>query len=186
MITPSGRVASSSASASANQAKPFRRAQASAWGEGSAMPATAKAASDCRMERCLAPIMPAPITAMRVGGIAQLLPVSRAESAGRAKAPAPNLEASARAACRARQNEMRRARLSPSLSAGGKALPALGFGMNTRSKESGRLSAVDRDRGALDMARALAAQEQRQRGDVLRLADAAQPVLLHQLLARRV
>src|SRR6267378_491278 len=88
------------------------------------MPATSNTGSSLRIARCLRPIRPAPMTAMRVGGI--------------------SLE------------------------------------------EAGRLPAIDRDRGALDVARALGAQEQRHLGDVLRLPDAAQAVLLHQLLARRV
>ena len=42
---------------------------------------------------------------------------------------------------------------------------------------TGSRTAIDRDRRALDVARTLGTQEQRQRGDVLRLAEAARVVL---------
>ena len=48
-----------------------------------------------------------------------------------------------------------------------------------RLEQPGRLPAVDRDRRALDVPRALGAEEQRKLGDILRLADAAQAVLRH-------
>src|SRR5881394_2949572 len=53
-------------------------------------------------------------------------------------------------------------------------------------EQPSRLPAVDRDCRALNVPRALGAEEQRKLGDVLGLADTAQPVLRHQLLARLV
>jgi hypothetical protein len=44
-----------------------------------------------------------------------------------------------------------------------------------------RGAAIDRDRGSLDVPRALGAQEQRERGDVLRLAEAAHVALAERL-----
>src|SRR5665647_1715414 len=46
-----------------------------------------------------------------------------------------------------------------------------------------RLAAIERDRGALDVAGPRAAQKQRQLGDILGLADAAQAALDQRLLA---
>src|SRR6476620_297289 len=47
-------------------------------------------------------------------------------------------------------------------------------------------AAIDRDRGALNVARLLRAEEQRQRGDILRLAEPAQPILDGGLLLQLV
>src|SRR4051794_16687149 len=67
-----------------------------------------------------------------------------------------------------------------------KPAPTTAMRVGAISKQSCRLAAIDRDGGALDVPGAGAAQEQRQLGNVLRLADAAQAVLLHCLLARLV
>src|SRR5919197_2814905 len=46
---------------------------------------------------------------------------------------------------------------------------------------AGRAAAIDRDRGSLDVPGAFRAQEQRQRGDILRLAEAARVALAERL-----
>jgi hypothetical protein len=47
-----------------------------------------------------------------------------------------------------------------------------------------RGAAIDRDRGSLDVPRAFGAQEERERGDVLRLAEAADAALAERLGAQ--